>query len=60
VFIGQVIELYNYLGQQIASVVADKTMMQFDISTQANGIYLVRIQNRDGSVVTATKIVKTQ
>ena len=57
---GQVIVVYDYLGQPIASVVADQPTIQFDISTKANGVYLVRIQNRDGSSVTAKKIVKTQ
>ena len=57
---GQVIELYNYLGQLLATKVADASTVQFDISTKANGVYLMRIQDRDGSNVTEKKIVKTQ
>jgi hypothetical protein len=58
---GQVIELYDYLGQLLSSSVADNSnTMHFDISNKANGIYLMRIQNRDGSNVIEKKIVKTQ
>ncbi len=57
---GQVIELYNYLGQNISSVIADKATVYFNISTKANGIYLIRIENKDGSIVTQKKIVKVQ
>jgi hypothetical protein len=57
---GQVIELYNYLGQLLATKIADASTVRFDISTKANGVYLMRIQDRDGSNVTEKKIVKTQ
>jgi len=56
---GQVIELYNYLGQMLTSVTA-QTTMHFDISTKANGLYVVRITNKNGSLATERKIVKTQ
>jgi hypothetical protein len=57
---GQVVELYNALGQELNSIKADQTTMYFNISTQADGIYLVRILNRDGSLVTQKKLVKAQ
>jgi hypothetical protein len=57
---GQVLELYNYLGQKLSSTIADKTTMQFDISSQANGIYLIRIQNKNGSIFATKKIVKME
>jgi len=57
---GQVIQLYDYLGQMLASTVADQAAMHVDISTKANGVYLMRIQSKDGSYVTEKKIVKTQ
>jgi Secretion system C-terminal sorting domain len=58
---GQVVEMYNYLGQLLTSAVADNsTTMHFNISTYANGMYLMRIQNKDGSGVIEKKIVKTQ
>lgn len=58
--LGQVIELYNHLGQNLSSTIADNTIMQFDISNYPNGIYLIRIVNKDGSVVTEKKIIKTE
>ncbi len=57
---GQVIELYNYLGQNISSVVAENPTVYFNISTKPDGIYLIRIENKDGSIVTQKKIVKVQ
>ena len=57
---GQVIELYNILGQQISTVTADQANVYFNIANQADGVYLVRILNRDGSLVTQKKIVKAQ
>jgi hypothetical protein len=57
---GQIIELYNYLGQNLSSAVASNSTVQFNIATFANGMYLVRILNTDGSLVTQNKIVKTE
>lgn len=59
---GQAVELYNYMGQNIETqyVTSQQSTMQFDISSRADGIYLVRILNKDGSLVTETKIVKTK
>lgn len=56
---GQVIEIYNYVGQKLSTNITYKTTMQFDISNQADGIYLVRILNKDGSVVATKKVLKT-
>ena len=39
---------------------ADNTTMYFDISNKVDGIYLVRILNKDGAVVTQQKILKAQ
>jgi len=57
---GQQIELYNYIGQKLSSTIADNSTMHFDISSNANGIYLMRILNKDGSVVALKKVLKTQ
>jgi hypothetical protein len=58
---GQTIELYNYTGQKLSSTVAaNNASMQFNISDRADGIYLVRILNPDGSMATESKIVKIQ
>ncbi len=57
---GQIIELYNYMGQIISSTVVDNSTMDFDISSNANGIYLLRILNKDGNIVTVKKMLKTE
>src|SRR5262249_51885483 len=58
---GQVVELYDYLGQLLSNQVAENSSsIHFDLSAKANGVYLLRIQNRDGSVATVQKIVKTE
>ncbi|HTB31647.1 MAG TPA: T9SS type A sorting domain-containing protein [Bacteroidia bacterium] len=57
---GQIIELYNYTGQKLSAAISDKNTIQFDISNYANGIYLVRILNKDGSVFTTKKVVKME
>ncbi len=57
---GQVIELYDYTGQLLSRTIVDNVTMHFDISDKANGIYLIQILNKDGSVVTEDKIVKIQ
>jgi len=57
---GQMIKLYDYLGQLLTSKMVDQTTMQFDIADKANGIYLMRIENKDGSFVTQKKIVKAE
>ncbi len=57
---GQTIELYNYLGQKVLSATNHQPLANFDISNQANGIYLIRLINKDGSIVTEKKIVKIE
>jgi hypothetical protein len=58
--LGQVIELYNYLGQMLVSSTIDQSTMHFDISTKANGVYLMRVRNKDSSSLIEKKIVKTE
>jgi len=57
---GQVIELYNHAGQKLSTTISDKNSMQFDISNYSDGIYLIRVLNKDGSVSAAKKVVKTE
>lgn len=60
---GQVIDLYNSTGQKILSTISPAhsgPSANFDISNQPNGIYLLRILNKDGSVVAVKKILKTE
>ncbi len=61
---GQIIEVYNYLGQKItpafpADIAGRINSYQINIASLPNGIYLIRIQNKGGSVVATKKIVKT-
>jgi hypothetical protein len=57
---GQVVELYNYLGQSLSSVIADNPILYFDISNRPNGVYLIAIKDRNGIIVAQKKIIKTQ
>jgi len=56
---GQVIEIYNYTGQQVGNYISDDNSMHLDIADKANGVYMVRILYPDGHVVTQAKILKT-
>ena len=58
--IGQCIELYNYTGQLLSSKIADNPTMNFDVSNNANGIYLIRVLSQDGSIVATKKVLKTE
>ncbi len=57
---GQVIELYNYLGQKMEtqSVSSLQSAIHFDISARPSGIYLVKILGKDGTILTLKKIMK--
>jgi len=57
---GQMIELYDCSGRRVSSISANNETMQLNISDQADGIYLVRVLDKDGVEVSQAKIVKTQ
>lgn len=57
---GQIIELYNSLGQLLSSTKAYKTTTYYNISGKSDGLYLIRVLNNDGSLVTQKKIIKTE
>jgi sugar lactone lactonase YvrE len=57
---GQIIELYNYAGQLIGKNISENNIAKFDISNYPNGIYLIRVLNKDGSIATMKKVVKTE
>jgi len=57
---GQMMELYNNLGQKLTDYKTDNNTQYFNISNNANGLYLIRILNTDGSLAAQKKIMKTQ
>lgn len=56
----QIVEIYNYSGQKISSSPAENSTQQFSISTYANGMYLIRILNADGTLAAREKVVKME
>jgi hypothetical protein len=57
---GMIIELYDYTGRKLSSFTASDLSIQLNISDQPNGIYLIRISDENGTLVSQKKIVKTQ
>jgi glutamine cyclotransferase len=64
---GMIVEVYDYTGRRITTINAsDVTLsagqagMQVNISDQPNGIYLIRITDKDGTFLAQKKVVKTQ
>ncbi len=57
---GMFIEMYDYTGRKITTVSASDINMQLNISDQPNGIYLIRILDKNGTLVSEKKVVKTQ
>lgn len=59
---GQIVELYNAIGQKIAnaSQLSANSPMYFNISTKADGLYLIRILNADRSLAAQRKIMKAE
>lgn len=55
---GMNIEVYDYSGRRISSVMVSDVTMQLNIATQPNGIYLLRILSSDGDLVGQERIVK--
>ncbi|HTB31820.1 MAG TPA: T9SS type A sorting domain-containing protein, partial [Bacteroidia bacterium] len=55
---GMIVDIYDYTGRKISSMVSSETILQLDLSGQSNGIYLVRILSKDGTLVSQKKLVK--
>jgi hypothetical protein len=54
------VEIYNILGEKIySSFNIQNPTFNVNLSNQPNGMYLIRILNKDGSLVEQKKIVKT-
>ena len=56
---GMIIEMYDFIGRKISTLTASELTMQLNISGQPNGIYLIRILDKDGNLITNKKLVKT-
>ncbi len=57
---GQIIEMYDYTGRKISTISVSCINMQLNISDQPNGVYLIRILDKNGIPVSEKKVVKTQ
>lgn len=56
-----IVEIYNYMGQQVSHTVnTSGNIMHLDISGMANGIYLLKVLDHNGSLVTEKKIMKVE
>lgn len=56
--VGQIVELYDNLGQRLSHAIAGNGNILLDISGRAAGIYLLNIQSPDGTSVLRKQIVK--
>jgi hypothetical protein len=55
---GMYIELYDYTGKLITAIAAKKITMLLDVTDQPDGLYLIRLLTKDGTLVSQQKIVK--
>ncbi len=57
---GMIVEIYDYTGRSISTSSATDVSIQLNVSNQPNGIYLIRILDKDGNLVATKKLIKTQ
>ncbi len=58
---GSLIQIYNVLGQLISTYANGQgDNKEFNISSQPNGLYLLRIANEKGAYIAQKKILKTR
>jgi hypothetical protein len=57
---GMMIEVYDYMGRRISVISSTGETMQINIANEANGVYLVRILDKDGTLVSGKKVVKVK
>jgi len=55
---GSIIEIYDGIGKLIITSKADKENMILNLGDKADGIYLVRVINKDGVYATQQKVIK--
>ena len=57
---GMIVEMYDYTGRIISTQTSTlNTLLSINLSNQPNGIYLIRILDKDGNLVGQKKVVKT-
>ncbi len=57
---GMIVEIYDFTGRKLNSPVAiNNSQSTINLSNEPNGIYLIRILDKDGNLVGQKKIVKT-
>ncbi len=57
---GMTVEMYDYTGRKMSSQIAiNGSPLAVNISTMPNGIYLIRIMDKSGILVSQKKVVKT-
>ncbi len=56
--VGSTIEIYDGIGKLLTSVKADRETISFSLDNKANGIYMVRIINNDGTSSVEQKVIK--
>jgi large repetitive protein len=56
---GMIIEVYNYTGRKLSTITATENPMLINIADQPNGVYLIRILDKNGNTVAQKKVVKT-
>ncbi len=57
---GMIIEIYDYRGRNISTQLTnDNSQLTINMFNQSNGIYLIRILDKDGNLVGQKKVVKT-
>jgi len=56
---GALVEMFDYTGRNISTISASDITMQLNVSDQPNGIYLIRILDKDRNLVSQKKVVKT-
>ncbi len=57
---GMIVEVYDYIGRKVSAISATNETMQVNISTEPNGIYLIRITDKNGVPLDQKKIVKVK
>ncbi len=56
---GMAVEIYDYTGRKVSGIIASDITIELNISDQPNGIYLIRILDSSGNLVSRKKVVKT-